>query len=73
MYLLVREDEEDGIPEFVLVQHSVQLLLGLADSLAVVAVDDENQPLRVLTREIPRRGGRRRVGGGAGTNELMQC
>jgi len=53
--LLVREDEEDGIPEFVLVQHSVQLLLGLADSLAVVAVDDENQPLRVLEVMPPER------------------
>jgi len=46
--LLVGEDEEDGVPEFVLVQHPVELFLGLAHSLSVVAIHHEDQPLRVL-------------------------
>ena len=51
-HLLVREDEEDGVPEFVLVQHPIQLFLGLADSFPIVAVHDEDQSLRVLRREF---------------------
>jgi len=46
--LLIGEDEENSFPEFVLVQHAVQLFLGLTNSLPIVAVDDEDQPLRVL-------------------------
>ena len=46
--LLIGEDEENSFPEFVLVQHPVELFLGLTDSLPIVAVDDEDQPLRVL-------------------------
>ena len=49
-YLLVCEDEEDGVPEFVLVQHSIQLFLGLADSFPIVAVNDEDQSLRILRK-----------------------
>jgi len=46
--LLVCENEKDGVAEFVLVQHSVQFFLGLADSLSIVAVHNEDQSLRVL-------------------------
>jgi len=53
--LLVREDEEDGVPEFVLVQHPIQLFLGLADSFPIVAVHDEDQSLRVLEIVPPER------------------
>ena len=51
-YLLVGEDEEDGVPEFVLVQHPVELFLGLTHSLSVVAIHHEDQPLRVLRLDM---------------------
>jgi len=46
--LLVREDEEHGITKFVLVQHALQLLAGLNYTIAIVAVDDEDDTLGVL-------------------------
>lgn len=66
--LLVGKDEEEGVSQLVLVQHPLQLLSCLADSLSVVRVDDKDDALRVLeiwhgsvarsrdTREAPRRG-----------------
>ena len=46
--LLVGKDQEDGVPELVLVQHALQLLPGLDDTVAIVGVDDEDDALRVL-------------------------
>ena len=42
-HLLVGEDEEDGVAQFVFCKHAHELLSRLADSLAIVAVDDEDQ------------------------------
>lgn len=41
--LLVGEDEEDGIAELVLGQHAGKLFPSLADPLAVIAVDHEDE------------------------------
>ena len=46
--LLVGKDQEDGVPELVLVQHALQLLPGLDNTVAIVGVDDEDDALRVL-------------------------
>lgn len=45
--LFVGEDEENGISEFVLVQHTIQLLASLTNSLPIVAIDHEDQSLGV--------------------------
>ena len=52
--LLVGEDQEHGLAQLVLVQHAVQLVAGLADTVAIVRVDDENQALRVLEVMAPK-------------------
>jgi len=46
--LLVGEDEEDSVPQLILVQHALQLLTGLDDTVAIVGVDDEDDALGVL-------------------------
>ena len=46
--LLVGEDQEKGVPEFVLVEHALQLLTGLDNTVTIVAVDDEDDTLGVL-------------------------
>lgn len=53
--LLVGEDQEVGVPELVLVQHALQLLTGLDDTIAIVAVDDEDDTLCVLEVVPPQR------------------
>jgi len=53
--LFVGEDEEDGVPQFVLPEHFVQLVFGLVDSFPIVAVDDEDESLRVL-KVVPPQG-----------------
>ena len=46
--LLVGKDEEKSVPKLVLVEHALQLLAGLDHTIAIVAVDDEDDALRVL-------------------------
>jgi len=46
--LLVGEDQENSIPELILVQHTLQLLSGLNNTITIVAVDNEDDTLRVL-------------------------
>ena len=46
--LLVGEDEEQSVTELVLVEHALELLTGLDDTVAIVGVDDENDTLGVL-------------------------
>jgi len=53
--LLVGEDEQESIPQLVLVQHALQLLAGLDDTVTVVAVDDEDDALGVLEVMPPQR------------------
>ena len=53
--LLVGEDQEKSIPELVLVQHALQLLASLDDTIAIVAVNDEDDTLGVLEVMPPQR------------------
>lgn len=53
--LLVGEDQEKGIPQLVLVEHALQLLTSLDNTVAIVAVDDEDDTLRVLEVMSPQR------------------
>lgn len=53
--LLVGEDQQQRIPELVLVQHPLQLLTGLDDTVTIVAVDDEDDTLGVLEVMPPQR------------------
>ena len=53
--LLVREDEQQGVPQLVLIQHPLQLLTGLNDTVTIVAVDDEDDALGVLEVMPPQR------------------
>lgn len=46
--LLVGKDQEDSVAELVLVEHALQLLAGLDDTVAIVGVDDEDDALGVL-------------------------
>jgi len=46
--LLVSEDQEERVPQFVLVQHPLQLLTSLDHTVAIVAVHDEDDTLGVL-------------------------
>ena len=53
--LLVGEDQQERISQLVLVQHALQLLAGLNDTVTVVAVDDEDDTLSVLEVVPPQR------------------
>lgn len=53
--LLVGEDQENGIPQLILVQHALELLPGLNDTVAIVAVDNEDDALGVLEVVSPQR------------------
>ena len=46
--LLVGEDKEESVPQLVLVQHPLELLAGLNNTVAIVAVNDEDDTLGVL-------------------------
>jgi len=46
--LLVGEHEQQGVTELVLVEHALELLTCLGNTLSVVRVDDENDTVRVL-------------------------
>ena len=46
--LLVCKNQEQGVSQLILVQHPLQLLAGLDDAVAIVAVDDEDDALGVL-------------------------
>lgn len=53
--LLVGEHQEQSIPELILVQHALQLLTGLDDTVAIVAVHHEDDTLGVLEIVAPQR------------------
>lgn len=53
--LLVGEDEQDGISQLILVQHTLEFLSGLDDTIPIVAVDDEDDALGVLEVVSPQR------------------
>lgn len=53
--LLVGEDKEQSIAQFILVQHSLEFFSGLNHTVAIVAVDDEDDTLSVLEVVAPQR------------------
>ena len=53
--LLVVEDEQGGVPQPVVVQHAVQLLLGLGKPAPVLAVHHEDDGVTVLEVVLPQR------------------
>lgn len=53
--MLVGEDKQKGIPQLVLVQHALQLLTSLDDTVTIVGVDDEDDTLGVLEVMSPER------------------
>jgi hypothetical protein len=46
--LLVGKDKEEGIAEFILIEHPLQFLPCLRDTFPIVRVHDENDTLGVL-------------------------
>ena len=46
--LLVGKHQQNGVPQLILVQHALQLLACLDDTVTIVAVDDKDDALRVL-------------------------
>lgn len=53
--LLVGKDQEDGVPQLILVQHALKFFSGLGDTVAIVGVDDEDDALGVLEVVSPQR------------------
>ena len=53
--LFVGEDEEKCIAQLVLVQHPLQLLTCLDNTISIIAVDDEDDALSVLEVVSPQR------------------
>jgi hypothetical protein len=66
--LLVRKNEEEGIAEFVFVEHPLQLLAGLGYTFPVITIDDEDNALAIL--EVF---SRCEAGKGAGKKLDTQC
>jgi hypothetical protein len=46
--LFVCKDEEEGITEFVFIEHALKLFTGFRNTLAIVGIDNKNDPLGVL-------------------------
>jgi hypothetical protein len=53
--LFVGEHKEKGISQFVFVEHALQLLAGLDYTITIVAVNDEDDALRILEVMSPQR------------------
>jgi hypothetical protein len=46
--LLVGKNQKNGIPQLILIQHALQLLPSLNNTIAIVAIDNEDDALGVL-------------------------
>ena len=53
--MLVSEDEKECITKLILIKHPLQFFPSLNNTVAIVAVDDENDTLRVLEIMSPER------------------
>jgi hypothetical protein len=51
--LLVGKDQEERIAEFVLVEHSLQLLTSLDDTISIVGIDHKDDTLSILEVVTP--------------------
>lgn len=57
--LLVGKDEQQGVPQFIFVQHALQLVACLRDTVTIVRVDNKNDTLGVLEVYVGIRGVRK--------------
>jgi hypothetical protein len=46
--LLVGENQEDSVPQLILVEHALQLLTSFNDTVTIVTVDNEDDTLSIL-------------------------
>jgi len=70
--LLVGEDEEESITKLILIQHPLQLLASLRNTLSIIGVHNEDDTLGVL--EVCRKESmRRKATNIRGTNADVQC
>lgn len=53
--LLVGEDQEQSISQFILIQHTLQFLASLDHTIAIVAINHEDDALGVLEIMPPQR------------------
>lgn len=53
--LFVGKDQEQCIPQFVLIQHTLQFLTGLYHAIAVIAINNKDDTLSVLEIMPPQR------------------
>jgi len=53
--LLVGENQENRISELILVQHALQLLSGLNNTVTIIAINNEDDTLGVLEVMSPQR------------------
>lgn len=51
--LLVGKDEQNGVAEFVFVEHSVQFIAGGVDTIRVIGIDNKDESLSVLVVVAP--------------------
>ena len=53
--MFVSEDQKNGISKLILVQHALQFLPGLNDTITIIAINDEDDALGVLEIMSPQR------------------
>jgi hypothetical protein len=53
--LLVGENQKNGISKLILIQHALQFLPGLNNTVTIIAVNDEDDTLGVLEIMSPQR------------------
>ena len=53
--LLVGKDQKNGVPEFILVQHSLEFLPSLDNTVTIIAVHNEDDTLGILEIMSPER------------------
>ena len=46
--LLVGKDQEKSISQFILIQHALELLTGLHNTITIIAIDNKDNALSVL-------------------------
>lgn len=53
--LFIGKDQKQSIPQLILVQHTLQLLTGFHHTLTIVAINNEDDSLRILEVMPPER------------------
>jgi len=51
--LLVGENEQEGVTELIFIQHALEFVTGLANTIAIVGIHDKDDALRVLEVVTP--------------------